>query len=70
MKAILEGRVVAESDDIVECDGYQYFPSAGVRTEWLEKTEKTESRSALPAWRPVLRRGDRRRASRARRLVL
>ena len=25
MKAILKGRVVAESDDIVERDGYQYF---------------------------------------------
>ena len=43
MKAILAGHVIAESEDIVECDGYQYFPSSAVRTEWLEKAQKTES---------------------------
>lgn len=48
MKAILKGHVIAESDDIVECDGYPYFPSAAVRTEWLEKTEKTASDRACP----------------------
>lgn len=48
MKAILEGHVVAESDDIVECGGYQYFPSAAVRAEWLEKARKTESDRACP----------------------
>jgi hypothetical protein len=26
MKAVLNGSVVAESDDIVEAHGYQYFP--------------------------------------------
>jgi hypothetical protein len=35
--------VVAESDDIVECAGYQYFPSSAVRMEWLEKAPKTAS---------------------------
>lgn len=48
MKAILKGRVIAESDDIVECGGYQYFPRAAVRTEWLEKAGKTESDRACP----------------------
>ncbi len=48
MRAIVDGRVVAESDDIVECDGYQYFPSGSVRTEWLEKAQKTESDRACP----------------------
>ena len=48
MKAILKGRVVAESDDIVECDGYQYFPSSAVRLEWLEQAPKTESERACP----------------------
>ena len=48
MKAILNGRVIAESSDIVECDGYQYFPRAAVRTEWLEKAPKTESDRACP----------------------
>lgn len=43
MKALLDGKVIAESDDTVECDGYQYFPSSAVRMEWLEKAEKTES---------------------------
>ena len=41
MKASVNGRVVAESDDIVACHGYEYFPRAAVRTDWLEKTEKT-----------------------------
>ncbi len=48
MKAILKGRVVAESDDIVACDGYQYFPSSAVRAEWLEKAPKTASDRACP----------------------
>ena len=41
MKAILEGRVVAESEDIVEAAGYRYFPRAAVRMEWLEKAPQT-----------------------------
>ncbi|HYB11746.1 MAG TPA: DUF427 domain-containing protein [Alphaproteobacteria bacterium] len=48
MKAILKDRVVAESDDIVECGGYQYFPSNAVRKEWLVKAPKTESDRACP----------------------
>ena len=32
MKAMLKDHVIAESDDIVECKGYQYFPrDTGVR---------------------------------------
>ena len=41
MKAIVDGRVVAESNDIIACAGYDYFPRAAVRMECLEKTEKT-----------------------------
>jgi uncharacterized protein (DUF427 family) len=48
MKAILNGHVVAESDDIVESGGYQYFPRAAVQMGWLEKAEKTESDRACP----------------------
>lgn len=48
MKATLKGHVIAESDDVVECDGYQYFPSSAVRTEWLEKAQKTQSDRACP----------------------
>jgi len=50
MKAILtqQNRVIAESDDIVACDGYQYFPPASVRLDWLEKAPKTESDRACP----------------------
>jgi uncharacterized protein (DUF427 family) len=48
MKAILKGHVIAESDDIVECDGYHYFPSSTVRMEWLAKAPKTESDRACP----------------------
>ena len=42
MKASVDGRVVAESEDIVACHGYEYFPRAAVRTDWLQKAEKTE----------------------------
>ena len=48
MKATLNGNVIAESDDIVECAGYQYFPEASVHREWLEKTERTEKDRACP----------------------
>ena len=48
MKAILKDRVIAESTDIVETGGYQYFPPSSVHLEWLEKTEKTESDRACP----------------------
>ena len=41
MKATVDGRVVAESDDIIDCAGYQYFPPNAVRMDWLEKVEKT-----------------------------
>ena len=48
MKAMVDGRVVAESDDIVEVGGYQYFPQSAVRLEWLEKTPKTASDLECP----------------------
>ncbi len=48
MKATLKDRVIAESDDVVECGGYEYFPSAAVRMEWLEKAQKTDSDRACP----------------------
>ena len=48
MKALLNGKVIAESDDTVECGGYQYFPSSAVRTEWLKKAPKTDSDRACP----------------------
>ena len=48
MQATLNGVVIAQSDDIVERDGYQYFPRAAVRTELLAKAEKTESDRACP----------------------
>jgi uncharacterized protein (DUF427 family) len=48
MKAILEGHVVAESDDIVESGGYRYFPAEATRRDWLEKAEKTDSDRACP----------------------
>ena len=48
MKATVDGKVVAESDDIVACAGYQYFPPAAVRTEWLRKVERTEKDRACP----------------------
>jgi len=48
MKAVVDGKVVAESTDIVERGGYQYFPPGAVRLDWLEKVEKTPSDLECP----------------------
>ena len=48
MKAKLKNYVIAESGDIVEEGGYHYFPNSDVRTDWLEKAEKTASDRACP----------------------
>ncbi len=48
MKASVDGRVVAQSDDVVACGGYQYFPRSAVHMDWLEKVEKTEQDRACP----------------------
>ena len=48
MKASVDGRVVAQSDDVIACDGYLYFPRAAVRIDWLEKVGKTEHDLACP----------------------
>jgi uncharacterized protein (DUF427 family) len=41
MKATLNGHLLAESDDIMSVGGYDYFPLAAARTEWLVKSPKT-----------------------------
>jgi uncharacterized protein (DUF427 family) len=48
MRATVKDHIVAQSNDIVECQGYQYFLRAAVRMDWLEKAEKTESDRACP----------------------
>jgi len=54
MKAVLKGKVIAESDDIahgydiVHARRYAYFPRAHVRLECLEKVPKTASDLACP----------------------
>ncbi len=48
MQAIVDSQIVAHSDDLVECQGYQYFPRAAVRMELLEKVEKTVDDRACP----------------------
>jgi len=48
MRAIVDGEVVAQSEDIVECKGYQYFPRASVRLDRLEKAPKTADDRACP----------------------
>jgi uncharacterized protein (DUF427 family) len=48
MKAIVDGEVIADSDNIIECKGYQYFPSESVRLDRLEKAAKTASDLACP----------------------
>jgi uncharacterized protein (DUF427 family) len=41
MQAIVDEQVVAQSNDVIDCKGYQYFPVGAVRMELLEKTAKT-----------------------------
>ena len=48
MKASVDGRTVAESDDIVAAGGYDYFPRESVRMDWLQKVEKTTDDLACP----------------------
>lgn len=48
MKATVDGQVIAESNDIVACKGYDYFPPAAVKLQWLEKTPKTPSDLECP----------------------
>jgi uncharacterized protein (DUF427 family) len=48
MKATVDGRVIAQSDDVIECKGYQYFPRTAVSLDCLEKVAKTEDDLACP----------------------
>jgi uncharacterized protein (DUF427 family) len=48
MKAVVDGQVVAQSNDVIECKGYQYFPPAAVRVDWLQKADKTTDDRACP----------------------
>ena len=48
MRAMLNNRVIAESEDLAECEGYRYFKRADVRMEWLESAARTESDLACP----------------------
>ena len=48
MKAVLGNHLLAESDDVVECAGYRYFPRAAVRMGWLEKAPRTEDDRECP----------------------
>ena len=48
MKATVNEFVIATSDDIVNCDGYAYFPIASVRMDTLQKTAKTKSDLECP----------------------
>jgi uncharacterized protein (DUF427 family) len=48
MKAMVDGQVVADSKDVIECKGYRYFPPNSVRVDWLERVEKTADDRACP----------------------
>ncbi|MFZ3354310.1 MAG: DUF427 domain-containing protein [Xanthobacteraceae bacterium] len=48
MQASVDGQIVAQSNDLVECQGYQYFPREAVRMELLEKAAKTDDDRGCP----------------------
>ena len=41
MRAVLDGKVVADSNDTIAVRGYDYFPIGATRMEWLEKSPRT-----------------------------
>ncbi len=49
MKAIWNGKVVAESNDTVEVEGNQYFPRASVKNDYL----KASSTHTTCPWKGV-----------------
>ena len=48
MKAMWQGKVIAESEETREVGGYTYFPREAVRMELLRKAARTESDLACP----------------------
>ena len=48
MKAVWQGKVIAESDRTLEIDGYRYFPRDSVRMDLLEIAPKTEGDLKCP----------------------
>jgi uncharacterized protein (DUF427 family) len=48
MKAVWQGRVIAESEGTREVGGYVYFPRETVNMELLRKAARTESDLACP----------------------
>ena len=48
LKAIWQGRVIADSDRMLEVKGYTYFPREAVRMDLLRKAPKTPSDLMCP----------------------
>lgn len=48
MKAVWQGKVIAESDRMLEVDGYHYFPREAVRMDLLKQTPRTGSDLQCP----------------------
>ncbi len=48
MKAVWQGKVIAESDRTLEVGGYRYFPRDAVRMDLLKLTPKTGSDLECP----------------------
>ena len=48
MKAVWNGKVIAESNRTVDVDGYSYFPREDVRMDLLQQVPKTASDEACP----------------------
>ena len=48
MKALVGDEVIADSKNVIECKGYQYFPADSVHLDRLEKAEKTTDDRACP----------------------
>lgn len=51
MQAVLNGTVIAESDDIVMVDGNPYFPRSAMRTEYFRES----THSTVCGWKGTAR---------------
>ena len=48
MKAVWQGRIIADSDETIELAGYRYFPRASVRMDRLLQSRRTASDLRCP----------------------
>jgi hypothetical protein len=57
MRAIWNGKTIAESDDTIVVEGNHYFPAESLTGEYLRRTRMVCVSSMLASWSAVLNEG-------------